>query len=297
MLSEYFSNIDARCEKNLDTKKLSSLKAGGIAALVIYPNDIKSFINAIRICNKNGLRYTVIGNCTNSAFADGIFDGVVISVSKIKKVTAFEGKIKVECGASLPYLIKHFSRLGEGLPPELAGIPGSVGGAVRNNAGAYGKSISDVFIQGIFYSPTEDKLVTLTKDEMAFGYRSSVLTEKKLYLVEAFLSTFSCDSEKHTSEIADFAAKRQLSQPHEPSLGSFFKRYDGISAGRLIDMAGLKGFSIGGAAVSDKHAGFIVNKGNATVSDILSVANVCERTVFEKFGIVLTREAEIIYNK
>jgi len=297
VLSEYFRNIEVRCEKNRDTKTLSSLKAGGVAALVVYPEDAKGFVKTIRICNKNGLRYTVIGNCTNTAFADSGFDGVIISTSKLKGAKSFEGGIRVECGVSLPYLIKHFSRLGVGLPPELSGIPGSVGGAIRNNAGAYGKSISDIFILGVFYSPTEDKLITLTNDEMNFGYRYSVLAEKKLYLIEAKLSTFTCDAESQAKDIAELAAKRRISQPHEPSLGSFFKRCDGVSAGRLIDMAGLKGFSVGGAAVSEKHAGFIINKGDAAVSDVLSVANACERSVFEKFGIVLTREAEIIYNK
>jgi UDP-N-acetylmuramate dehydrogenase len=296
LLYELFDDLDVGREKYKDTAKISSIRAGGIAKLIVYPNSADALVSVIRICIRNAIKYVLIGNCTNVAFADGIFDGVIISTLRLNKFSKDPGKAVLQAGVSLPYVIRALSNDGIYLPAELSGIPGSIGGALKNNAGAYGVSISDVFSEGVFYSADEDRFIKLSSKDMAFGYRCSILQAKKLYLLEATVLTSSCDSASQSGEIARFSKKRRDTQPSAPSLGSFFKRSYDVSAGKLIDLAGLKGFSIGGAKVSDKHAGFIINTANATVSDIEAVAEECRCRVFEKFGITLIREAEIIYN-
>ena len=240
------------------------------------------------------VKYKIIGKATNVFFSDKGFGGLIISTSNMKKATFSENGYIAEAGVSLPLLIRSAARDGIRISPELSGIPGSIGGAVRNNAGAYGKEISDVFEWGEFYSVENDAVLTLTKSELDFSYRASRLVNAQLVLLSAKITAERASVGDALSEISGFTLMRRQKQPSEASLGSFFKRSSDVAASQLIDACGLKGFSVGGASISEKHAGFIINNGNATSNDINELADFAENKVYRKFGIRLTREAEFI---
>lgn len=279
---------------DVDTSKISAIRAGGVAKLVVFPKSADEFIYAVRQAKRLGVRYKIIGRATNIFFSDMGFDGALISTSDMLGWTYDGGGILADAGVSLPRLIRDAALLGMKISPELSGIPGSVGGAVRNNAGAYGREFSDLLECGEFYSADEDKVIVMTDKELDFSYRSSILVSTPLYFLRGKIKADFSEKERILSEIACFSKQRREKQPSEPSLGSFFKRGKNYYASRLIDECGLKGASVGGAVISEKHAGFIINKGGATASDVNALAEFAENSVYGRFGIRLQRETEFI---
>ena len=232
---------------------------------------------------------------TNLLVKDGVYDGVIIKTDKLQTKSLAESTISVSCGAKMGTVIHCMARQGLGGMEGLAGIPGTVGGMVRQNAGAFGYEVADRFVSAECYLPNVKRLVTLSRDDMCFAYRRSALTSSDAVLISATFRLSPAPPEIILARIKELGEKRRASQPLEyPSLGSTFKRYNGQSAGFYIDRSGLKGARIGGAEVSEKHAGFIINVGGATADDFLKLIDLIKSRVYSAFGIELENEIEII---
>lgn len=245
--------------------------------------------------NRNEIPYTVAGGMSNVIVRNKEYNGVVVKTTKLTSKNVAENAVDVSCGAKLSKIIYEMAAHNYGGMEGLFGIPGTVGGMVKQNAGAYGYEISDRFTEAVCYLKNECKLSTFTKADMRFSYRKSALSQLNAILISAKFDFIPKPQDVILSQIREFRNKRMQSQPLEyPSLGSVFKRHNGVGAGFYIDRCGLKGYSIGGACVSDKHAGFIVNTGAATADDYLRVIEHVKKTVYAAFGIELEEEIEII---
>lgn len=284
-------------KENIDSSKITSIKAGGRIKTAIYPNNKKEFTAAVMACKNFGTQYKILGGCTNTCFSDRGFDGAVIFTSRLRSIKIEDGNVVAEAGCAISEILRFAANNDLELSSELFGIPGTLGGAVRNNAGAYGKEIADNFVCGEFLDTSNLKTTVLDKESLGFSYRNSYLQSSAQVLLECKLKTLPSNKEKCINDFKRITQIRRLQQPNEPSLGSFFKRNDGIIPAKLIDDAGLKGYSVGGASVSEKHAGFIINSDKCTVNQIEILAEYIEKTIMGKYGIQLVREAEIIKYK
>lgn len=258
------------------------------------PRNIEQLIDCINFCQEQGINYKPIGNCTNTVFSDDGYRGIIISTRLLNNLTISDSQVIIDCGLSLSRASSMLARDGVYLPPELYGIPGTCGGMVRNNAGAFGVCTADILVWGLFYDTESKHVLKLSKEEIDFSYRSSILFKKPLVLLQACFKTIASDKASFIESINYCKRKRLSTQPTLPSLGSFYKRDGRIIPPILIEELGLKGYSVGGAGISEKHAGFIVNNGYATFADILSLAKYIEARVFDSYGIRLLREAELV---
>ena len=280
--------------KNYHTSRISSIKCGGVASVIIYPKTADELILAIKIAAEYLGRYKIIGGCTNTFFCDEGFDGALITTKELSKTECCGTFINAEAGVPLIKALLIAAKRDIDLGCGLYGIPGTVGGAVRNNAGAFCSEISSAFSYGRFYDPQEDRLLTLDAKDLAFGYRASRLQYESLIFISGALTGKSRSSEDILKDFRCVFQKRQQMHPKEASLGSFFKRQGDIIPARLIDEIGLKGFTVGAAAVSMKHAGVIVNKGGATSHDVDTLASKIEENIYSIYGVKLLREAELV---
>ena len=282
---------DVKYEENRVLRDFSSVGIGGLAPIIVLPNDVEQLRKTVYFLRNQEIEHKILGRMSNVLPPDGNYSGVIIKTDKMSDVRINGDKIIVCAGAPLPF----FAYKASGLE-ELSGIPGSLGGAIVGNAGAFGREISDLVLSVSCYDGQNDEIITLSNEECDFSYRYSAFKENGLVILSAELSLISATSEKTKSRIEEVRRARSLTQPvGEKSLGSTFKRTaDGISAAMLIDKCGLKGYSIGGAQISTKHAGFIVNTGLATASDYISLMEYARRKVKEKFNITLNEEIEII---
>ena len=292
---EALKKSECEIKDNFDLTAYSSAKLPMYARYVAYPDNEEKLVNLLSLLCEIQIPYKLMGGMTNLLVKNGMYDGVVIKTDKLQRKRLAENRITLFCGVRMASVIRSMARLGLGGMDGLAGIPGSVGGMVRQNAGAYGYEISDRFVSADCYLTKDKKVVTLSKDCMQFEYRNSVLTDNSTVLVSATFELIPSSPQLLLERISDFGKKRRASQPIEyPSLGSTFKRYNGQSAGFYIDRAGLKGARVGAAEVSEKHAGFIINKGGATADDFLKLIDIVKGRVYSYFGIELEEEIEII---
>lgn len=276
--------------------KHSGFKIGGAARLGVFPENAELTVRAIEYASQSDVRYTVIGNGSNVFFSDAGYDGAIIFTSAQRKIE-YRGDrlIYAECGASFTYLssvAKKHSLTGL----EFAyGIPGTVGGAIYMNAGAFGGECSDVLERCTVYNISCGKIEVLTKDECELSYRCSKFSKTHEYVILSAEFRLADGEETAISEKMDSNMKRRAdTQPLEyPSAGSTFKRPEGLFAAKLIDDCGLKGTRVGDACVSEKHAGFVVNIGSATSDDVLGLIEIIKEKVFSTFGVML--ECEVIY--
>lgn len=269
-------------------------RVGGSADILLIPETKEQVIKSIEICRNNNVPFYVVGNGSNLLVKDGGIRGVVIKLGKVKNVSVDGDRINAECGA----LLKDVSNAG--LENSLTGfefacgIPGTVGGAVFMNAGAYHGEIADV-IESADVIDTEGNVITLNKEQLELGYRTSYVMKKGYIVLSAIFKLQSGEEEKIKERVSDLTFMRESKQPLEyPSAGSTFKRPEGYFAGKLIQDAGLKGFTLGGAAVSEKHSGFVINKNNATASDIINLIHHIQDEVKKQFGVDLHPEVRII---
>ena len=295
----FFSDVlkKSECEyqENCDLSSYSSARLPSVVKAVVFPDDENKFVNIISALEDKGLPYKVIGGFSNLLIKDGIYNDIIIKTDKILTKTLAENRITLGCGIRMSGIIMKMASFGLGGMEGLSGIPGTVGGMVKQNAGAFGYEISDRFTEALCYLPKESKVKIISKADMDFSYRHSLLTDVSAILLSATFDFLPQSKDGIFSQIREFRSKRLLTQPiGYPSLGSVFKRYNGIGAGYYVDKCGLKGFSVGGAEVSYKHAGFIVNKGGATADDFLKVLEYVKNRVFTVFGIELEEEIEII---
>lgn len=296
MFLDEFKKIykDEKIKVNEKMSEHISFKVGGPADILLEPVEVDQLVKSIDICKKNNIPFIVIGNGSNLLVKDGGIRGVVIELSNINKIEINGEKIKAYCGS----LLKDVSdvALNNSLTGfEFAcGIPGSVGGAVFMNAGAYDGEIKNV-IESADVLDKQGNVITLSKDELGLGYRTSKVMKEGLIVISATFGLANGDKQKIHDRIEDLNNRRQEKQPLEyPSAGSTFKRPEGYFAGKLIQDAGLKGFELGGAAVSAKHSGFVINKNNATAKEILDLIKYVQDEVKEKFGVDLYPEVRIL---
>lgn len=279
---------------NAEMKNYVHFRVGGPADILLIPENKEQVIKSIQICKENNIPYYVVGNGSNLLVKDGGIRGVVIKLNEVKNIKVYGETIEAECGA----MLKDVS--GEALKNSLTGfefacgIPGTVGGAVFMNAGAYDGEVANV-IESAEVIDNNGEIKILSMDELELGYRSSIVMKKNYIVLSARFNLTHGEVRKIKEIVDDLTGKRESKQPLEyPSAGSTFKRPTGYYAGKLIQDAGLKGYSIGGAAVSEKHSGFVINKNNATAKDILNLIAHIQDEVKQQFGVDLHPEVRII---
>ena len=281
----------------------TSMKVGGPATVYFENENEEELLLKVRESYRSDAPYIVIGNGTNIIVRDGGYPGAVFTTNKtLNGVELIENekdnaskRIKCGAGESLANVCKFAASNGLSGLEALSGIPGTIGGAVVMNAGAYEHEISDVLVMVRAYDIQNDSIVVLSKPDFEFGYRNSVFKRKQMIVLEAEFELVSDNKADIEARMAEYRKRRNEKQPMElPSAGSYFKRPEGNYAGKLIEEAGMKGASVGGAMVSKKHAGFIVNTGGATASDVLELAEQVKTKVYNETGIRLEEEPIVI---
>lgn len=276
---------------NEPLKEHTSFKIGGSCDIMIFPNSIDSLRELISAAD----RYMILGNGSNVLFSDNGYRGEVFVLgSDMSEITVDGDYITAYAGASLIRVCRvALDASLTGL--EFAyGIPGTVGGAIFMNAGAYGGEMKDV-VTDVTCINTSGDIITYGGEDLSFGYRSSRFTLSGEIIVSARFKLSSGDKDSIKSRMDELIARRKSRQPLEyPSAGSTFKRPEGTYAGLVIEQSGLKGYSIGGAKVSDKHANFVINTGDATAADVMNLISHIKKTVFENTGYTLECEVKLI---
>ena len=278
-------------------KDHTSFKIGGKAAIFAVPETEEAFLSVCEAALDAGAKKYILGSGTNVLFDDSDFEGIVISTKGLSDISVDGNKLICGAGAS----VTAASRVAmenslEGMSFAF-GIPGSVGGAVYMNAGAYNGDVSAVLTASTYLDINDGKIYKLSYEDHMFDYRfSSYKNHPERIILSAEFTLKYGDKDAIKAEMDDFMDRRRTKQPLEyPSAGSVFKRYPGRYTAQMIDEAGLKGFKVGGACVSEKHAGFIVNTGGATACDVMALVELVQNKIYEKFGIEIERE--IIYVK
>lgn len=285
------SNV--RCDEPMSSH--CTFRAGGTAKYYVIPDEYKKVRDVLRLCVEENIPYYVIGNGSNLLVQDDGFDGVIIEIdSALAKIEINGNEIVAKAGAKLSKIA--VKALNESLTGfEFAhGIPGNLGGAVTMNAGAYGGEMKDV-LKWVKVLDNNGEMKTLKAEELELGYRTSIIVKEKMIVLEACIELHEGNRDEIEMHMKELMAKRKEKQPLEyPSAGSTFKRPEGYFAGKLIQDAGLKGYHVGGAMVSEKHSGFVINYDNATATDIINLMKDVRKKVYEEFQVTLEPEVKIL---
>ncbi len=272
----------------------TTFRIGGPAQVYAVPPDADRFRQAAVLCRERGVPFYIVGKGSNLLVSDEGVRGVILSTENAEKASVDGTRMTAEAGISLAKLARLAKQASLTGLEFAAGIPGSLGGAVTMNAGAYGGEMKDV-LTGATVLASDGTVHRLSVEELDLGYRTSRIQTGGLIVLEAELRLREGDPEAVQARMDELAYQRRSKQPLEyPSAGSMFKRPAGYFAGKLIDDAGLRGFAVGGAQVSEKHCGFVVNRGGATARDVLTLCDEVSRTVYEKFGVRLEREVRYL---
>lgn len=276
-------------------KDHTSFKVGGPAEIFFQPENINELKQSILFINNYHIPYFVIGNGSNLLVSDNGIKGAVIKIGEHFSNITIDGETVIaESGALLSTLSKQCAKEGLTGIEFASGIPGSLGGAIAMNAGAYGGEMKDI-VEWVELLNKDYQVIRLSKEEMEFSYRKSIVEKENYIVLRVGIMLHKGNQLEIDAKMADLASKRKTKQPlHLPSAGSTFKRPAGYFAGQLIEESGLRGFSLGGAQVSELHCGFIVNKDNATAKDIYDLIRHVQRTVYDKFEIKLDTEVKMI---
>ncbi len=292
---EIFSK-KCECRLNEPMSKHTTFRIGGTADVVLYPENVDTISEIIKYCKNNDIPFKIFGKGSNILVSDDGIRGVVaILDSRFGKITLLDDTtLKCEAGASMS-AIGEFACSNSLTGFEFgAGIPGTVGGAIYMNAGAYDGEMKDIAVTAK-YLDFDGEIHTISKEDMKLDYRKSVFSEMDCCIVEVTLALKKGTEGEIRSKMNDLMHRRVSKQPlNFPSAGSTFKRPQDNFAGALIEKSGLKGFSVGGACVSEKHAGFVVNKGDATATDVINLINHVKKTVKNDSGIELECEIKFI---
>ncbi len=272
----------------------TTFRIGGSADMMFFPAMEQQIALAIRLALDYHIPYTVIGNGSNLIVRDGGVIGLVIALGeRFSHISIENNVLTAEAGATLSKVATEAQRAGLSGLEFASGIPGTLGGGCAMNAGAYGGQLSDALIDARVL--IDGEIRTLMRDEMQMGYRTTLPLREGGIVLSARFRLQSGDPNAISERMRELNARRREKQPlNFPSAGSVFKRPEGYFAGALIEQAGLKGAQIGGAQVSEKHAGFIVNIGNATAGDVLTLIERVQKTVFEHSGVHLETEVRVI---
>ncbi|MFO7316485.1 MAG: UDP-N-acetylmuramate dehydrogenase [Bacilli bacterium] len=279
---------------NESLKKYTMTKIGGNADILVMPETEEEAEGIVKYTHNNKIPLLILGNGSNMIVRDGGVRGIVMNLSKLNEIRIEGTEVYAQSGALIMDVSKKAAEASLTGFEFACGIPGSVGGAMAMNAGAYGGEINDVIVHSTVLTREGERLV-LSKEELELGYRKSIIADKNYIVLSSLFRLEKGNKEEIDAKIADLTFKRQSKQPLEyPSAGSVFKRPPGYFAGKLIQDSGLQGKGVGGAEVSTKHAGFIINKGNATATDYIETIKMVQRTVKEKFGVDLELEVKIV---
>ena len=273
-------------------KKHTTFRIGGPAKYYVMPQTKEQVKDIIECCKESDMPYYILGNGSNLLVSDKGYEGVVIQIFKNMNEILVEGNvIKAQAGALLSTVAARALDAGLTGFECLAGIPGTLGGACVMNAGAYGGEMKDV-LEEVLVLTEEGEFLTLPKEELELGYRTSIIAKKNYIVLEAVMCLQEGDKEAIKARMDELKEQRVTKQPLEyPSAGSTFKRPAGYFAGKLIQDAGLRGFQVGGAQVSEKHCGFVINREDATAADVAELMRQVSLKVEEQFGVPL--EAEV----
>ncbi len=283
-------------EENVPMAQYTSFRAGGEARMMVIPADAEQLSAVLGVLSGSGVQYMVLGNGTNILVKDSGYDGVIVKIGSGFDYVRQEG-CRLVCGSGTRMSVAAKAALEGGLSGfEFAsGIPGFTGGAVFMNAGAYGGEMKDILRRAKIVSKDGSREFYMTADELEMGYRHTKLHDTGDIVTEVEFVLEEGNRTQIKAKMTELMEKRNSRQPvNFPSAGSFFKRPEGYFAGKLIQDAGLKGLSVGGAQVSELHSGFIINRGGATATDILQLMEMIQARVFDEFGVRLETEVRII---
>lgn len=283
---------------NEPMSKHTSFKTGGPAELYITAKNIEQVQGVLNYSKKNNIKLYIIGNGSNLLVSDQGVKGIVLKIL-LENIQIEEKKDNViviaGAGVKTMALAQMLKQKGITGFEELSGVPGTIGGANYMNAGAYGKEMKDIILETKVLNKQTGNIEVLRNEEQQLEYRSSIFKNNKYIIIETKLCLRKGNQDKIQEKMNEYSNQRKEKQPLEyPSAGSTFKRGNGFITAKLIDECGLKGYQIGGAQISEKHAGFIINKNNATSKDILDLIQYTKKKVFEKFGVQIEEEVEII---
>ena len=273
----------------------TTFRIGGPADYFVAPESISALVKTVAFCREREIPFYILGNGSNLLVGDKGYRGVIIQLYKNLNQIRTEGEIiRAQSGAMLSAIARTAMENGLTGLEFASGIPGTLGGAVVMNAGAYGGEMKDV-IRTVRVLSRSGKLLDIPGEKMEFGYRTSVVGRKQYIVLEAELKLCPGDREEISFRMKKLQEKRVEKQPlNLPSAGSTFKRPEGYFAGKLIMDAGLRGFSVGGAQISEKHCGFVVNKGQATAADVRELMRQVSDIVQEKYGVLLEPEVKML---
>ena len=282
--------------ENVSMKKYTTYRVGGNARLMIYPKNVDKLIELIRMCKFRNIKFKVLGNGSNTLFSDNDYDGVIIKLDEFNELSMIGARtIRVGAGYSLMKLVQFAVKKNLAGLEFAGGIPGTVGGAIYMNAGAY-KSDMGFVVKRIKVLTPDYHVITLTNNELNFHYRTSFLQTHPGYICLEAIIGLKRGKRAELEKVLEERKKRRVeSQPLEyPSAGSVFRNPEDNFAGKMIEDVGLKGLERGGAQISDKHANFIINKNNATANDIMTLINLVRDTIKENYGVELKVEQEFV---
>lgn len=292
---DQFKKISPQLIINEPMSKHTTFKIGGNADMFVSVGSVEELSALIKLAKEKGVCYTVIGNGSNLLVSDSGIRGLVIEIGQgLADYEVKDNTIYAQAGIMLKKLASvAASELLSGLE-EVSGVPGTLGGGIFMNAGAYGGELKDT-VKKVTYIDDNGDIHTIDNEACEFGYRKSVFSGGGKYIVSAELELKKGDSSEIAEKMADYTKRRREKQPISyPSAGSTFKRPEGNFAGTLIEKAGLKGYTVGGATVSELHAGFVINVGGATAQDVIDVIEHTKKTVLEKFDVKLEPEVRLM---
>ena len=301
MLEEYLNEAedDGRLtfRADLPLSSVSTFKIGGNASYGIYPLSADELASVCTLCRSFSIPFVVVGNASNILFDDSGYEGAVIFTTKLNGMKIDGKELYAECGVSVTHMASAVCKAGLSGLEFAYGIPGTVGGAIYMNAGAYGGEFKDVVKSVTYYDIEADEFCTCDLDGCRFGYRESSFQDGNRIILSMTAILTPCEADVSVAKMEDYMQRRKDKQPLSfPSAGSVFKRYPGYFTGQLIEEAELKGFSIGGAQVSEKHAGFIINKDNATCADVIALIEHIKSVIKDRVGIELECEVRHLKN-
>ena len=281
--------------KNEPISRYNTYKVGGIADYIFLPSSVANLTKAIKHLKDNNIKFKVIGNGSNLIFSSKRYKGVLIKLDNINDIVIKDNEVYVEAGYKTVKIANKLSREGYTGLEFATGIPGTIGGAVFMNAGAYNSDFKSI-IKSVTYLDENYNIKTLNNEDLEFEYRSSIFKKERKQIILSTTLLLDKDDPKKIIEVVESRKKRRIeSQPLDyPSAGSVFRNPEGNYAGKLIEDLGLKGYTIGGAKVSEKHANFIINAGNATGEDIKELIEYIQSKVKENYNIDLILEQELV---
>ena len=294
IIIDILSQLNLKYKTNEPLSKHTSVRVGGNTNFFAEVKTKKQFIELLERLNKFEIKYQILGNGTNVLASDNGFDGVVICTKKMKRYKVSKNSVYVQAGMGLFEFGKLLKKYGLAGLEFLFGIPGSVGGAIVMNAGAFEKNIGDYVDYVLAF--VDGKIKKIKQKDMCFSYRNSLAQQKEMVIVGAKFNLKFGSSEDIENLQNKYFQTKLAYQPYDKlSFGSAFKRVDGKAVSKMIDELGLKGFRIGGAEISKKHAGFIINIGDATCQDYLKMIKYIQQKIFDEYGVVVEPEVKFLW--